>query len=73
MTYTQITIEPRDPSNPLSGSNCRILFDGKPIGGVTKLELTVAAGEAAIVKLELVAPVRVLGQFSPAQISTEQK
>lgn len=70
--FAQLSIEPRDPTKPLSGPNCRVLWDGRPIAGLKSVEFKLEAGELAEVSLKLYGAIRVCGQFQPAQISIQE-
>lgn len=70
--FAQLSIEPRDPTQPLTGANCRVLWDGRPVTGIKSLEFKVEAGALAEVTMTVLGAIRVCGQFQPAQISIKE-
>lgn len=49
----RITVKNMNPDNALTGSNCKLFLDGKPLEGVVSMKVSVSAKSLAKVNLEM--------------------
>ncbi|MFA7333623.1 MAG: hypothetical protein WC130_04925 [Kiritimatiellia bacterium] len=61
MSLHKIEVKPIDPKFPISGKNCQILIDGRPLEGVTDFRFGVAPGELGAITIKMLGPCEIGG------------
>ena len=70
--YPMIEIISRNPDEPMTGSNCVLLFDGKPMVGAVSFDLHIEAGGIATATIKLIGRVKVLGKFDSVNVTVKE-